>query len=345
MKKLILLFSVGFAFFMAKAQEPIFTEYFETAPIGGDLEGYNDWHVSPKSSEANGVSPKIAEGALFYTGYAGSNIGNVAVLDSAVGATSATQRISTKIVKFGSDTLKAVVGEKIYTAFLSNISSHSYRSYRDFFTYECSKTSSMTRGRVFAKVSTDGSELFIAVTKNSTIATDYVESTSIPGLTLYPDVNHLFVLVYETIAGDSNDKITLYIDPDLTKSETEQTNKLVAIDTQTDYSASAGLGINLRQRGIGAQVGGIRVGKSWDAVLLGEPNALNIPNINSPIWTNGKNIMTRQGGTIKVFNMAGAELISTQTNGCLSTNLTKGLYIIRFKGNDGATVISKISLN
>ncbi|HOK36361.1 MAG TPA: T9SS type A sorting domain-containing protein [Paludibacteraceae bacterium] len=345
MKKLILLFSVGFAFFMAKAQEPIFTEYFETAPIGGDLEGYNDWHVSPKSSEANGVSPKIAEGALFYTGYAGSNIGNVAVLDSAVGATSATQRISTKIVKFGSDTLKAVVGEKIYTAFLSNISSHSYRSYRDFFTYEGSKTSSMTRGRVFAKVSTDGSELFIAVTKNSTIATDYVESTSIPGLTLYPDVNHLFVLVYETIAGDSNDKITLYIDPDLTKSETEQTNKLVAIDTQTDYSASAGLGINLRQRGIGAQVGGIRVGKSWDAVLLGEPNALNIPNINSPIWTNGKNIMTRQGGTIKVFNMAGAELISTQTNGCLSTNLTKGLYIIRFKGNDGATVISKISLN
>ncbi len=343
MKKLILLFSVGFAFFMAKAQEPIFTEYFETASIGGDLEGYNDWHVSPKSSEANGVSPKIAEGALFYTGYAGSDIGNVAVLDSAVGATSSTQRISTKIVTFGNDTLKAVVGEKIYAACIANISSHSYRSYRDFFTYEGSKTSSMTRGRIFAKVSTDGSELFIAVTKNS--SSEFVESTSIPGLMLYPDVNHLFVLVYETIDGSNNDKITLYIDPDLTKTESEQTNKLVAIDTQSDYSASAGLGINLRQRGIGAQVGGIRVGKSWDAVLLGETNVLNIPNINSPIWTNGKNIMTRQGGTIKVFNMAGAELISTQTDGCLSTNLTKGLYIIRFKGNDGTTVISKISLN
>ena len=344
MKKLILLLSLCVAIFTANAQ--IFTEYFQTAPIGGNLEGYNDWHVSPKSSEAYGVSPKIAEGALFYTGYAGSNIGNVAVLDSAVGATSATQRISTKIVKFGSDTLKAVVGEKIYTAFLVNISSHSYRSYRDFFTYEGSKTSSMTRGRVFAKVSADGSELFVAVTKNSSTAADYVESTSIPGLTLYPDVNHLFVLVYETIAGDSNDKITLYINPDLTKSEAEQTNKLVAIDTQTDYSATAGLGINLRQRGISAQIGGIRVGKSWDKVLVEGANAVNTPkNSSAAIWTSGKNILTNTRGTIKIFNLAGAELISAQTDGCLTTNLSKGIYIVRFNGIDGHTAVSKISLN
>ncbi|MBP7368938.1 MAG: T9SS type A sorting domain-containing protein [Paludibacteraceae bacterium] len=342
MKKLILLLSLCVAIFTANAQ--IFTEYFQTARIGGNLEGYNDWYVSLKSSEANGVSPKIAEGALFYTGYAGSNIGNVAVLDSVVGATSATQRISTKIVKFGSDTLKAVVGEKIYAAFLANISSHSYRSYRDFFTYEGSKTSSMTRGRVFAKVSTDGSELFIAVTKNS--SSEYVESSSIPGLTLYPDVNHLFVLVYETIDGSSNDIITLYIDPDLTKSEAEQTNKLVATDSQTDYSATAGLGINLRQRGIGAQVGGIRVGKSWDKVLLDIPNAVNTPkNGSTTIWTSGKNIMTNNKGTIKIFNLTGAELISAKTDGCLTTNLSKGLYIVRFNNVDGKTTVSKISLN
>jgi len=132
--------------------QSVFVENFATAPINGNVEGYNDWHVSPKSSDANGVSPKVAEGALFYTGYAGSNIGNVAVLDSAIGVTSSNQRISTKIVKFGDDTLKAVVGEKIYAAFLVNISNQSYRSYRDFFTYEGSKTSSMTRGRVLQKL-------------------------------------------------------------------------------------------------------------------------------------------------------------------------------------------------
>lgn len=339
MKKLILLFSVGLVAFMANGQ--VFTEYFENAPINGNLEGYNNWYVCLKSSDANGVSPKIAEGALFYDNYAGTNIGNVAVLDSVQGSTSATQRISTKIVKFGNDTLKAVAGEKIYTAFLANISSHSYRSYRDFFTYEGSKTSSMTRGRVFAKINTDGT-LSIAVTKNSSTSTDYVESTSIPGLTLSPDLNHLFVLVYETIAtGTSDDKITLYIDPDLTKSESDQSNVLVAKDTQTDYSANSGLGINLRQRGISAQIGGIRVGKSWDAVLLNKTGVKN-PSVDNNIWTNGKNILTQQKGMLKVYNLSGAELISAQTEGSLATTLAKGVYLVRFNGNDGSTNASKI---
>jgi hypothetical protein len=121
---------------------------------------------------------------------------------------------------------------------------------------------------------------------------------------------------------------------------------LVAIDTQTDYSATAGLGINLRQRGISAQIGGIRVGKSWDEVLVEGTNAVNTPNNSrAAIWTSGKNILTNTRGTIKIFNLAGAELISAQTDGCLTTNLSKGIYIVRFNGIDGHTAVSKISLN
>ena len=330
---------------MAVNAQSVFVENFATAPINGNVEGYNDWHVSPKSSDANGVSPKVAEGALFYTGYAGSNIGNVAVLDSAIGVTSSNQRISTKIVKFGDDTLKAVVGEKIYAAFLVNISNQSYRSYRDFFTYEGSKTSSMTRGRIFAKVSTDGTELFLAVSKNSSSSAEYVESTSISGLTLSTNLNYLLVLVYETNEGDSNDKITLYINPDLSKSEAEQTNKLEAKDTQTDYSASSGLGINLRQRGIGAQVGGIRVGKSWNSVLLGIGVGLSQVNKdNNGISFFGKTIVTDEPGSLKVFNLAGAEMMNAKTTGKLETSLQNGLYLVRFVSETGKTSSAKIKL-
>lgn len=342
MKKLFLLILALVAITTSNAQ--VFVENFETAPINGNLEGYNDWHVSPKSSDANGVSPKVAEGALFYTGYAGSNIGNVAVLDSVIGNTSATQRISTKIVKFGADTLKAVVGEKIYTAFLVNISNQSFRSYRDFFTYEGSKTSSMTRGRIFAKVSTDGTELFLAVTKNSSTATDYVESTSISGLTLSTNLNYLLVFVYETKEGDSNDKITLYINPDLSKSEAEQTNKLETKDTQTDYSASSGLGINLRQRGIGAQIGGIRVGTSWDSVLNGVTGVNNPNTDNGSISVYGKTIQTTSIGNIQIFNLAGAEILTAKTTGKLETSLNKGLYIVRFTNATGNISTVKVSI-
>lgn len=340
MKKTFLLFMACLGAMTLNAQ--VFTEYFETAPIGGDLEGYNDWYVSKKSADALGVSPKIAEGALFYTGYVGTNIGNVAVLDSAVGVSSATQRISTRIVKFGNDTLKAVVGEKIYAAFMVNISSHSYRSYRDFFTFEGSSGSSMTRGRVFAKNIGAGEAFTLAISKNSSSSGVYVESTTIPSLTLATEINHLLVFCYQAIEGDNNDINSIYIDPDLSKPEAEQTNVLIATDTQSDYSASAGIGINLRQRGIGAKVGGIRVTKSWNDALLSGITPVN--SENGTIRAYGKTIETDAGGILKIFNLLGSELFSAKTDGKVVTSLNSGLYLVRFAGDNGKIAFSKIAI-
>lgn len=342
MKKLFLLILALVAITTTNAQ--VFVENFETAPVNGNLEGYNDWYVSLKSGDNYGVSPKIAEGALFYTGYAGSNIGNVAVLDSAIGVTSANQRISTKIVKFGADTLKNIVGQRIYTAFLANISSHSYRSYRDFFTYEGSKTTSMTRGRVFAKNNAAGDLFTIAVSKNSSSAGIYIESTSIPTLSLSTGINHLFVFCYDNIDGADNDRIILYIDPDLSKTEAEQTNKLISTDVATDYGLTAGLGINLRQRGIGAQVGGIRVGKSWNTVVLGLNSGFSQLNANKSILAYGKSIITNEAGSLKIYNLSGAEVLSTATNGKFDTILENGLYLAKFINNIGVTSTGKIQL-
>ena len=193
MKKLTLLLILFVAALTVNAQ--VFTEYFETATTGGDLEGYNDWYVSFKANDANGVSPVISEELLFYTGYIGSDIGKSVKLDSLVGMESATQRISTKVVTFGpGDTLRPVIGGSMYAAFMVSIGKDSKHSYRDFFTWEGSTGSSWQRGRVFAYVNSNGTDLKFAVSKNSSSGADLDEAVIelIGGV----DVYHLLVLKY-----------------------------------------------------------------------------------------------------------------------------------------------------
>jgi hypothetical protein len=335
MKKLFLLSLVCFAAMALNAQ--VFIENFATAPINGNLEGYNHWTVSQKSTDNLGVSPKIGEGALFYTGYAGSNIGNVAILDSINGNVAGTQRISTKIVTYGSDTLILANESKTYFAFLAKISIDSKKSsLRDFFTLEGSVTSTNNRGRVFAKVTSAGALTF-GITKNTTTMTE----SGIFSL----DVNHLIVLVYQTVGTVASDDIVkLYIDPDLSKTEDQQTNVLTAADTQTDYSTSNRIGINLRQRGIGAQIGGIRVGRTWNAVLLGTTGVQQVEMDSKNITTIEKSILTNQAGNIKVYNLTGAEILSARTEGKLQTSLSKGLYLVRFVGVDGKVESAKVEI-
>lgn len=345
MKQRILLFSMLVAAITVNAQ--IFTEYFEGATVGGNLEGYNNWYVSPKSSDANGVSPKIEEFPLFYSNYPGTNIGKTAVLDSAVGFNSATQRISTKRVIFATgDTLKTGTGGALYAAFIVNVSSHSYRSYRDFFTWESSETSSFTRGRVFAKNNTEGTEVTFALTKNSSSATDFDQAnTGLHSLVLGTGINHLLVVKYEIVTGDSNDKVHLFVNPDPTKAESEQAVKLTSTDTQTDYSATQAIKINLRQRGIGAQVSGIRVGRSWEAVVMGVSTGVSSVNGNMhQLYTTGTEIVTNAAGTLKVYSLSGTELIAAQVDDRYTTGLNKGLYIVRFTDHQGAVSSAKIQI-
>lgn len=345
MKKLILLIAVCTAAFAVNAQ--VFVENFATANVNGNLEGYNGWYVSPKVEDANGVSPKIDEFPLFYTNYPGTNIGRVAVLDSAVGATAATQRISTKRIIFaGNDTLKVPATGAIYTAFIVNVNPVSYRSHRDFFTFEGSETSSFTRGRVFAKNNAAGDEVVFSVSKNSSTASVLDASSSAAlSMTLGTGINHLLVLKYEITEGGSNDIITLFINPDPTKTEALQTNKVSTTDTQTDYSTGTAMKINLRQRGIGAQVGGIRVGKTWESVVMGQTSGLNQPQSNfHNIYSADKDIISGAAGQLKVYSLSGTELLSVKTEGKFKTKLSTGLYLVRFTDNNGISSFAKIRI-
>lgn len=333
MKKITFLFLMVIVSFTASAQ--LFVENFESATVGGNLEGYNDWKVSPKSSDNLGTSPKIGAGSLTYSGYISSGVGNVAILDSTNGSTSATQRISTHFATYGTDTMKvATAGEKVYVAFLVKFSLESkLNTTRDFFTFETSKTSTNNRGRLFAKIKSNG-KFVLAISKNSTsVLTESTDSLNVSD-------THLIVMVYENVEGTDNDKVYAYYDPDLTKSEAEQTKKIANVSTEaaTDYSVTSGIGFNLRQRGLGAQIGGIRAAKSWEMVTL--VSAIkNIETANMKV--SGKSIYTDNAGEICIYNLSGKEVLKAKTNGKYDTQLEKGLYLVNFVGNDGKSATLK----
>lgn len=340
MKKTFLLGMVCFAVLSVRAQ--IFVENFATATVGGNLEGYNNWKVSPKSTDNLGVSPKIGAGTLTYTGYISSGIGNVALLDSINGSSSSTQRMSTHYATYGADTMKvAAAGEKLYVAFLAKFSLESkLNTVRDFFTFETSKTSSNNRGRLFAKIKSNG-KFVLAVSKNSTSATLLAESDS-----LNISDTHLIVMVYESVEGTDNDKVYVYYNPDLSKAEELQTRKISNVSTEvaTDYSPTVGLGFNLRQRGIGAQIGSIRAAKSWTNVLITPTGNKEIEANKIFISSIGKSIVTSEEGTLNVFNLAGAQVLLSKTTGKLETTLNKGLYLVRFISVDGKVQSAKVEI-
>lgn len=343
MKSKILLFTLLLSTVTVFSQT--FVENFENATVNGNLEGYNGWYVSPKAGDNLGASPKIDEMPLFYTNYPGSNVGKVALLDSVIGATSANQRISTRRIIFaGNDTLKVPAAGAFYAAFIVNIKPQSFRSYRDFFTWEGSETSSFTRGRYFAKNNTEGSEVTFAVTKNSTSAADFKNTFDDLGLTLQTGVNYLLVAKYEIVSGSNNDIVSLFVNPDPLKTEAQNAAvKISAVDTQTDYSTGTAMKINLRQRGIGAEIGGIRVSRTWGEAVMGQTTGLisSKANIHN-IYSVNKDIVTGQSGVIKVFTMSGALLVDEYCAGRYSSNLSNGLYLVDFTDNNGVVSKAKV---
>lgn len=318
----------------------VFTEYFEGTTVGADVEGVNGWYVSKKSGDALGVSPVIGAGSLSYPGYVGSGIGNVAVLDPAIGEDATTQRISTKLVTLNGEPLQNVDGEKFYVAFLVKVSEDSKtNAWRDFFMFEGSETSSMTRGRVFARVATN-KDLYLTVTKNAT------PSNPVEGDPVF-DINqpHLLVMAYEGFEGESNDVVTLYVNPDPDQDEASQLYKVESSDSQTDYSSTAKLGINLRQRAIGAEIGGIRVAKSWEELF--EEVSVGIKNnraldISGFVYGGNNSATVNQAGEVEVYNLAGSKVYSGVSDGQLNVDLAKGVYVVKLATQSGSVYSEKV---
>lgn len=290
MKRLLLLM-MSVAALTLNAQ--VYTEYFtETDPQSdgtagvafapgdqletGDaqVDGYYGWYLSAKSTNrevgANGeASPLISsEDAMWYPDYIGSEKGQLVKYDSAVAYVS-DQRDNFWAVNDGAgDTLKldTEIGV-IYTAFLFKPMANSKNSYRDFFGYEWSSTNNTSRGRVFMNYQ-DGDVIF-GVSRNKTKVADGLDTITVKDAV---DKTFLMVMKYECgdPAVDMDDTVRLYINPDATLSEAEQTGIVIrGTDPQSDRSDGAIVRLRLRQKGMNALIGGIRVGTDWKEVLQG----------------------------------------------------------------------------
>ena len=278
MKKTILFLLVCVTVFAVNAQV---VENFEIPPFtsGGNLEGTNGWtliaNTNPVGSDIGGASPVINSGALTYAGYASSGIGNTVVLPSS---------INTRTSQKSTGLSAPADGSSVYVAFLVKVSSAGQSTNRELVSINIG-TAEFARGRIFANYTSDG--VFFGIAKNS-------PAVMMTGTRLSAADTHLLIMKYNRIAGTNNDVVTLYINPDLSLSEAAQTNKIIstAESTQSDLGTGS-LYINLRQRNLGAQVGGMRIGTTWVQAV-----GINVENFEIPPFTSGGNLEGTNGWSL-----------------------------------------------
>lgn len=210
----------------------------------------HQWMQSLKPADANGTSPQVANRNLTYPGYISSGKGKVAVLDAAVGDESSTQRISVYYL----DTIGKRDTISMYAAFLFKPLSAKNTSGRDFAIWEGSVGSSMCRGRIF--LAKNGDAVKIGVSKNSSTINAWSGDIALGS-------TNLIVMKYEVVEGASNDVVKVFVNPGLKSTEDENT-PLVTTDNATDMLVK---GFGLRQRGNGAEIGGLRIGTTWEDVV------------------------------------------------------------------------------
>lgn len=210
----------------------------------------HQWMQSLKPADANGTSPQVANRNLTYPGYISSGKGKVAVLDAAVGDESSTQRISVYYL----DTIGKRDTISMYAAFLFKPLSAKNTSGRDFAIWEGSVGSSMCRGRIF--LAKNGDAVKIGVSKNSSTINAWSGDIDLGS-------TNLIVMKYEVVEGASNDVVKVFVNPGL-KSKEDENTPLVTTDNATDMLVK---GFGLRQRGNGAEIGGLRIGTTWEDVV------------------------------------------------------------------------------
>ena len=83
--------------------------------------------------------------------------------------------------------------------------------------------------------------------------------------------------------------------------------------------------------------------KSWEDLYV-VANLKNVTYNDGSITAAGKTLFTSQKGKVTVYNLTGAELITSETEGRFETKLNKGLYIVKFLSENGQVSSAKIQL-
>lgn len=291
----------------------------------------HQWMPSLKQADANGKSPQVADRNLTYPGYISSGKGKVAVLDAEVGGESSTQRISVYYL----DTIGKRDTISMYAAFLFKPLSAKNTSGRDFAIWEGSVGSSQCRGRIF--LAKNGDAVKIGVSKNSSTINAWSGDITLGS-------TNLIVMKYEVVEGASNDVVKVFVNPGLTSTEDENT-PLVTTDNATDMLVK---GFGLRQRGNDAEIGGLRIGTTWEDVVKSDgsdiPEDPDKPETDPDIYAvedfdyEAESAIEGQGGWV----------VSTATNDQGGQSPLVGATSLTYKGygagdKGGALVLDSVS--
>lgn len=291
----------------------------------------HQWMQSLKQEDANGTSPQVADRNLTYPGYISSGKGKVAVLDAEVGGDKSTQRISVYYL----DTIGKRDTISMYAAFLFKPLSAKNTSGRDFAIWEGSVGSSMCRGRIF--LAKNGDAVKIGVSKNSSTISAWSDDITLGS-------TNLIVMKYEVVEGASNDVVKVFVNPGLTSTEDKNT-PLVTTDNATDMLVK---GFGLRQRGNGAEIGGLRIGTTWEDVVKSDgsdiPEDPDKPETDPDIYA----VEDFEYEVESAIEGQGGWVVSTATNDQGGQSPLVGASSLTYKGygagdKGGALVLDSVS--
>ncbi|MDR1809032.1 MAG: hypothetical protein LBR34_01325 [Prevotella sp.] len=202
---------------------------------GSNLAGQNDW-----TQGVAGTNPvTISASGLNWRGYPGSGTG--------LGADFTP--LSDRVQKPFSGTLS----NTYYYSFLINVSSAgSGEFFAGFF------SNNAFRGRVYIKAEGSGFQFGLAKTTTGTVSytsgTPYVFGTT-----------YLILVKYDFVAGDTNDQVSLFINPDLTTNAPTTPVIGPVTDAGNDVSANV-FAIQARTNSGSFKIDGVRVASTWSAI-------------------------------------------------------------------------------
>jgi len=285
----------------------------------------NQWNLAGKTgtNDQSGVNPLVTD-PLSYTGYidSGKDV-SIDMLKLASGG-------RTSIYSLASDNTYAA--GTYYLALMINLSSATTTA-ADFVSFDGNYTGNAQRSRITVK-GVDATTFQLGM-GDAGVATAFGSTALNFGQT------YLAVVKF-TVVGDGTGTCWLFINPDVSLGEPTTAFATSAI---TGTAVKVIRGLVIRQRStLAGQVGGFRLASSWSSVLGIGTGIPQVEKDSNGITAVGKTIITQQSGSLKVFSLSGAEVLSAKTEGRLGTSLSKGAYLIRFVGIDGKVQSSKVEL-
>jgi len=208
----------------------------------GSLLTANGW-----VAHNSGLNPiTVSEGSLSYLSYAPSGVGNKVTL-----ATTGQD------VNYPFPSGEIASGD-LYAAFMVNVTSA--QATGDYFAHFMGTSSAPYCGRVYAKSVGAGYQLGI-VKLTSTI--DYAEEVLDFG------TDYLVVMKYETILGNNNDKVSIFVNPVVGSPEPATPSATASDVTAPDPFLLMGFALRQGEATFAPEVsvGGIRVAKTWDEAV------------------------------------------------------------------------------